>query len=296
LWGTISGAHLNTLKGHLDHVISIASSPDGMRVASGSNDHNLRLWDTVSGAHVNTLKGHLESVISIAFSPDGTRVVSGSYDNTIRLWDTVSGAHLHTLKGHFSAVESVAFSPDGMRVVSVSHDMTLRLWDAASGAHLHRLEGRSSLIESVAFSSDRRRVVSRPNDNTLELWDAVNGVHLDTFCGEPMIFPYIAHLVAHSLHAGQSSFSQGVAQHIDIQVVSSSNKTSQWIRYIVDADGWLCSAYPKRRICWLPVSCRTQNLTSHGNIIAMGVADGRVVILNFKDLNLVVTADSKNLV
>ena len=68
-------------------VSSVAFSPDGSRIVSGSWDHTLRLWDSQSSRPLGApLEGHEDSVLSVAFSPDGTRIVSGSGDNTLRLW------------------------------------------------------------------------------------------------------------------------------------------------------------------------------------------------------------------
>jgi WD40 repeat protein len=114
-----------TMDGHSDFVCSVAFSPDGARIVSGSSDKTLQFWDVVSGAHLSTFEGHSDWVKSVAFCPDGTRVVSGSYDKTLRLWDVINGAHLSTLEGHTGWITSVAFSPDGTRVVSGSHDKTL---------------------------------------------------------------------------------------------------------------------------------------------------------------------------
>jgi len=118
-----------TLAGHSDSVNSVAFSPDGATVASGSGDTTVRLWDGASFALTATLEGHWEGVSSVAFSPDGTTVASGSYDTTVRLWDAASGALTATLEGHLSPVFSVAFSPDGATVASGSWDKTVRLWD-----------------------------------------------------------------------------------------------------------------------------------------------------------------------
>ncbi|KAE8132424.1 hypothetical protein BDV38DRAFT_287740, partial [Aspergillus pseudotamarii] len=98
---------------HLGSVLSVAFSPDGCTLVSGSRDHTIKLWDTMTGTERQTLKGHSSWVKSVAFSPDGRTLASGSGDDTIKLWDTTTGTERQTLKGHSDSVQSVAFSPDG---------------------------------------------------------------------------------------------------------------------------------------------------------------------------------------
>ncbi|KIK24294.1 hypothetical protein PISMIDRAFT_412255, partial [Pisolithus microcarpus 441] len=92
------------IQGHTSSVSSVAFSPDGNRIVSGSRDEMVRIWDAKSGDQIGSpLKGHTDHVTSVAFSPDGNRIVSGSWDQTVRVWDAKSGDQIGSpLKGHTS--------------------------------------------------------------------------------------------------------------------------------------------------------------------------------------------------
>ena len=164
-------------------VYFVRFSPGGARIASGSDDHKIRLWDAASGRLLRTFEGHSGSVWSVAFSPDGARIASASEDDTIKLWDAESGRLLRTFDGHSATVFSVAFSPDGARIVSGSGDKTIKLWDATSGRLLRSFEGHGDRVFSVAFSSDGARIASGSFDNKIKLWDVTSGRLLRTFEG-----------------------------------------------------------------------------------------------------------------
>ena len=116
------------LEGHLSSVNSVAFSPDGKRLATGSDDNTAKIWDLQSGKIVLTLKGH-SAVNSVAFSPDGKKLATGSDDNTAKIWDLQSGKAALILEGHSNAIESIAFSPDGKRLATGSFNNIVKIWE-----------------------------------------------------------------------------------------------------------------------------------------------------------------------
>ena len=166
----------------LSSVKSVAFSPDGRTLASGSiNDKTIKLWDVHSQRQIATLTGHSDSVKSVTFSSDGQTLASGSY-KTIQLWDVHSQRQIATLTGHSGSVYSVAFSPDGRTLASGSNDKTIKLWDVQSQGEIATLTGHSNDVNSVAFSSDGRTLASG-SYKTIKLWDVHSQREIATLTG-----------------------------------------------------------------------------------------------------------------
>jgi len=182
-WQRQTHLALKTLRGHLDIVRSVAFSPDGQRIVTGSGDQTAKVWEAASGREMLALKGHSAAISSVAVSPDGQRIVTGSFDRTAKVWEAASGRDLLTLKGHSDRIHSVAFSLDGQRIVTGSLDRTAKVWEAASGRELLTHQGHSSGINSGAFSPDGQRIVTGSDDQTAKVWEAASGRDLLTLKG-----------------------------------------------------------------------------------------------------------------
>ncbi|HSB61473.1 MAG TPA: WD40 repeat domain-containing protein, partial [Vicinamibacteria bacterium] len=128
------------LSGHTERVTSVAFSPDGRSLATGSSDFTVRLWEVETGSAVRTLAGHASSVLSVAFSPDGRLVASGSEDATVRLWQVADGGLARTLTDARSGVTALAFTADGRMLLGSSSDHTARIWEVETGREVQRVE------------------------------------------------------------------------------------------------------------------------------------------------------------
>ena len=162
---------------------SLAFSPDGGTLASGSADDTIRLWDVATGKGIAALRGHTSSVRSVAFSPDGKTLASASEDKTVRLWDAATGQNTAVLREHTDFVRSVAFSPDGKTLASASDDKTVRLWDVATRKSTATLNVEGSFAVSVAFSPDGKKLAWGCWNGKGTLWDVAAGRSTGTLQG-----------------------------------------------------------------------------------------------------------------
>jgi WD40 repeat protein len=121
----------------LGRISSVAFSPDGQRILSGSGDGSVHVWDAATGAEKLTLKRHAGGVTCLAMSADGQRIFSGGLDGTVRVWDVATGQAKLILKSLASRgfleggrISRLAISRDGRLIITGCGDGTVRVWEA----------------------------------------------------------------------------------------------------------------------------------------------------------------------
>ena len=113
--------------GYASSVNSVAFSPDGTQLASGSWDRSIRLWDVSTGQEVLRFEGHSDWIFSVVFSPDGTRLVSRSDDGTIHLCDVATRQEIVQLDHRYPAISITI--PRNDNFIASAGGIALRLWD-----------------------------------------------------------------------------------------------------------------------------------------------------------------------
>ena len=135
-----------SMRGHTDCVWTVAFSPDGSRIVTGSWDMSVRIWDVQTRRQTHTLDGHKNHVISVAFSSDGHWVSSGSIDTTVRVWNSQTGQPLSVPLRGSTYVRGVSFFPNTLQLISGIGDQ-IYIWYA-----LYKWQKPSQQITTIHLS------------------------------------------------------------------------------------------------------------------------------------------------
>jgi eukaryotic-like serine/threonine-protein kinase len=213
--------------GHEAAVETVAFSPDGSRILTGSGDRTARLWDAGTGRELAVLRGHRSGVTSVAFAADNSQIATAAGDGCIRLWGAAGGSPRRTIRDLAKGFLVVASEPaaDAL-LVGGSDGRLLRLGitgDAApalvadvgspirgiatladgeviavateqGGTVLWRGDGRPvtlaghrNRVNAVAITCDGLRVATASSDCTFRIWEAATGTPLLTWGGETLL-------------------------------------------------------------------------------------------------------------
>jgi WD40 repeat protein len=185
LWDLDSGKAVRVFR-HLrgnGFIRSVAFSPDGKQILTGTGERSATLWEVASGAILHEYTGQTGQVFSSAFRPDGSQVVFGSNDGTAFLWDGAAGRMAQVFRGpeqtHNFSVDAVVFGPEGSRVLGASNNRLI-LWDAATGGQIRDFVGSFGAVRSAAFSPDGNQVMGGYHNGSVFVWETTGGKLLRT--------------------------------------------------------------------------------------------------------------------
>jgi WD40 repeat protein len=210
VWDVATGKEVVSFQGHSSDIICLAFSPDGKRLATGSEDTTIMLWDLATGKAQATLKGHKVYVYSVAFAPNAPILASGAGNNNpyspiaseTKLWDLATEKELAPLEERSGVISCVAFSPDGRWLATASYDYAVRIWDVAEKKVAATLDSEETpfdfpathhgIVLSLAWSPDGKTLATGAADKLVRLWDTATWKELATLKGHEALIGGLA--------------------------------------------------------------------------------------------------------
>ncbi|XP_034946239.1 notchless protein homolog 1 [Chelonus insularis] len=171
-----------SIEGHKEAVISVAFSPNGQNLASGSGDTTVRFWDIYTQTPQYTCTGHKHWVLCISWSPCGTKLVSACKNGSIIQWDPITGKQVgKVMTGHKMWITALSWEPYHRNsgvckfLVSASKDSDLRIWDTVLGQTTRVLAGHTKSVTCVRWGGSGL-IYSGSQDRTIRVWRAEDGI------------------------------------------------------------------------------------------------------------------------
>ena len=223
----VEGENLRPVHSASDVVLTVAFSPDGTSLATGSADNAIRLFDVVSGKLKFKTEQHADWVMGLGIHPTSNLIVSASRDKTARVIETRRGELEATYQGHSEGVFAAVFSQDGKRAFSAGRDKKIHVWDIKEGkktsevavdGEIYRLvlhgtdlfacgsdkmlrqfkagdkldpvrsfAGHKDVVYAIAYNPGTRRLASGGYDGEVRIWNTENGESVAAFKATPKL-------------------------------------------------------------------------------------------------------------
>ncbi|RNA03394.1 notchless-like protein [Brachionus plicatilis] len=171
----------STIEGHTEAVISVAFSPDGKQLASGSGDTTVRFWDLTTETPLYQCSGHKNWVLCVAWSPDGQKLASADKNSNIMIWNPETGKQFgKTLCQHRQWITYLCWKPfhldeECRYLASSSKDSTIKIWDTIMSTCIRSLSSHTQSVTCVKWGG-KGLLYSSSQDRTIKVWRADDGV------------------------------------------------------------------------------------------------------------------------
>jgi len=172
VYNVLTGEFVFELEGRESWIYTVAYTPDGKYIISGSWDHLIKLWNASTGKLEAILEGHIATVNVLAISEDGKILYSSSWDHTIRKWDLENKTCLGTWEVPTDSVLSLAITPD--MIISGLGDKTVKCRNRTTGECNQTINDHTGVVVVVASNPNPESSLlfaTGSLDDTIKLYD-----------------------------------------------------------------------------------------------------------------------------
>ena len=189
-----AGSVLSVFEGHMGAIDDLCWSPDGLLIASISEDKTAHIWNAKTDAIVQTYRDARKRAMTLAWSPDGSLLAFGYAGDrrnpeTLQVIQALTGQQVFAYVSNAGfwntqadkTIFAVAWSPDGTRLACGGGEYKIDIFDPRLWKQQITYKGHHSAVYAVAWSPDGRQIISTGADDSMHLWDAMTGRNVATY-------------------------------------------------------------------------------------------------------------------
>lgn len=169
---TLQGPHRLTYTGHEEGVSTVAWSPNGQVIASGSGNGIVSVWEAMTLRQYHRLNEHIGIVRGIAWSPDGSQFATADQEGLVFIWNAQNGKPVQQWSAQES-VRSLAWHPYKPCLLTAGSDGAVRFWNTTTGALTSVYQTYATMVDAIAWSPDGSLFACGCDDNSVRVLEDV---------------------------------------------------------------------------------------------------------------------------
>jgi len=142
--------------------------PDGLILATGTEDNGIRVWDLKTQKNVATFQAHKGAITALRFSENGYYLATAAKDNNLKLWDLRGPKNIHSMRLD-SEVSSLDYDYSG-KYLAAATGSEVRVFTGKTLDHVQTFDDHSNIVTSVKWGTNAQVLASVSMDRTLKLW------------------------------------------------------------------------------------------------------------------------------
>lgn len=155
---------------HSREINTVAVSPNGRFIATGSLDKTAKLWDSETLSQLAVFRGHSRGLQCVQFSPMENILGTSSMDKTIKLWELKNFKCTKTFEGHEMSVLSFSFLSRGLQLISSGGDGLIKLWSVRTNECTKTFDEHEDKIWALAINKSEDRMISGDASSKIVIW------------------------------------------------------------------------------------------------------------------------------